>query len=413
VKRALVVAKQLRETPKHPHLVAVIAIEGDEIVEEEVEGIAASEIFFRLSLAARLRIVVDVLAGLSALHTLAGGAIVHGGILLRATFVDQNGRAKIGRSWMEKDSHAPESLLGDASAIGVRTDVYGAGVMLWEAVSGNELFGIDAPEEILKKQLACRIKKALPPPRERWASVLLPVIERALAVDPKDRYASVAEMAAALRIAVRARLMSHEDVVEEIWPAATAPKVQSGVQPAAQLASEPHVADAAPAPIAVPTPSEVIPVASVASGALGALGALGVSDAPNALDASGALDEHPSASGALAPSRAPARSRARAKIAGVALVLAAVALVVSLGGYAVRSRASSRGQASRGTAIATSDPRVVPAASPASPAVAAPAPSPIEDQERTRPTQTPAAASTAAPARKAKPKTPYYDPSTI
>ncbi len=130
--------------------------------------------------------------------------------------------------------------------------MYGAGVMLWEAITGRELFGIDAPEAIVKKQLAGRIAKAVPPAREKWASALLPVVDRALAVDPQDRYASIAELAGAMRIAVRARLMTHEDVVEEIWPAATTPKVQSGVQPA----SDPIVADAF-APLVVPTPSEV------------------------------------------------------------------------------------------------------------------------------------------------------------
>jgi hypothetical protein len=217
---------------KHPHLVAQ---------EEDVianGGIAAAEVFFRLSLAARLRIVVDVLAALSALHTISPRAIVHGGVLLRATFIDTNGCAKLGHA--DAQSYAPESLLGDAAAISARTDVYGAGVMLWEAITGHELFGIDAPEAILKKQLGGRIAKALPPAREKWAGALLPVVDRALAVNPSDRYASIAEMAAALRIAVRARLMTHEDVIEEIWPAATTPKVQSGVQPA----GEPMVAEA-------------------------------------------------------------------------------------------------------------------------------------------------------------------------
>ena len=39
-------------------------------------------------------------------------------------------------------------------------------------------------------------------------------------------------MAAALRIAVRARLMIHEDIIEEVWPAETN-KLASGTQPVA------------------------------------------------------------------------------------------------------------------------------------------------------------------------------------
>ncbi len=105
-------AERLRDAPKHPHLVMVVSAREDAIEEEDVianEGIAAAEVFFRLSLAARLRIVVDVLAALSALHTLSPRAIIHGGVLLRATFIEKNGRAKLGHayaqsSFMKKDS---------------------------------------------------------------------------------------------------------------------------------------------------------------------------------------------------------------------------------------------------------------------------------------------------------------------
>ncbi len=133
-------------------------------------------------------------------------------------------------------------LLGDEAAVDVRSDVYGAGVLLWEAINGHPLFGDARPEDIVREQLAGGIAKPHVAARDRWASAVLPVIERALAIDPKKRYATVAEMAAALRIAVRARLVTHEDVVEELWPAETKPKHTSGIVPVA----EPMIADAAP-----------------------------------------------------------------------------------------------------------------------------------------------------------------------
>ena len=373
-------AKRLRDAPKHPHLVRVISVDrvGDSwsIASESIDGVALADVFLRLSLGARLRVVVDVLAALSALHALDGGPVIHGGVLSRVAFVDKSGRTKLGCAYaqslfMKKDSYAPESLLGDQAAIGPHTDVYGAGVLLWEAITGQELFGIDAPEEIVKKQLAGRIAKALPSARDRWARVVLPVIERALRVNPGDRYVSISEMAAALRIAVRARLMIHDDIVEEIWPAATQPKVQSGVQPISPSAP-PAVAEAALQVVATPS-------------------------APIAVSTSAIV--------VLAP---PRRSRVGALAAG-AVGFFAVLVVVAVMLVHARARPVAA------HADATPDERA-PAAE------TLPATSPTVEREEVKPLEAPAASGvpTAAPppqstaGRKARtPKARAYDPSSI
>ena len=305
-------------------------------------------------------------------------------MLLRATFIDTNGRAKLGHayaqsSFMKKDSYAPESLLGDEAAIGARTDVYGAGVMLWEAITGQELFGIDAPEAIVKKQLGGRIAKALPPAREKWAGALLPVVDRALAVNPNDRYASIAEMAAALRIAVRARLMTHEDVVEEIWPAATTPKVQSGVQPAA----DPIVADATfeQAPIVVAPPS-----------------------APIAVSVDHAVAE------VRVPVVAPPH---RTRVALLGASIAAAVIVACVVASIVHVRAPRTATLHRDAAM-LDDPASAPAVAP--PEIANRADRDPERDEDVKPVQAPAAATEVKPKkeiRKPKTKSRFYDPSTI
>lgn len=254
-------AQRLRGV-KHPHLVSVLSVErigvAWSIVTEHIDGVPLEDVFFGMSLGGRLRSLVDILTALSALHVPFGQglALVHGGCLLRSSFVEKSGRTKLGFAYRSamctgKDTYAPEALLGDT--IDVRSDVYGAGVLLWEAVTGRSLFGNDPPEQVVKKQLAGRIGKALPRAADRWARSLLPVIDRALATDPTARFATIAEMAAALRIAVRARLMFHDDIVEELWPAPTVPKVASGVQPAAQAPAAPEsetriIVDPAPTP---------------------------------------------------------------------------------------------------------------------------------------------------------------------
>lgn len=261
---------------KHPHLVLVLSVErigvATSVVTEHVDGVPLEDVFFGMSLGARLRAVVDVLTALSALHVpmaQGGVPIVHAGLLRRSSFVEKSGRTKLGFAYrgamcIGKDSYAPEALLADDAAIGVRTDVYGAGVLLWEAVTGRALFGDDAPDAIVKKQLRGRIDRALPAAHDRWARSILPVIDRALATDPQQRYTTIAEMAAALRIAVRARLMFHEDIIEELWPARTVPKVASGIQPTAPAAasiaeSETRVV-AARAPDVAPVDVPAIPV---------------------------------------------------------------------------------------------------------------------------------------------------------
>jgi serine/threonine-protein kinase len=250
MERVTDLACKLRDAPPHPHVVRVISADrigtGLSVVSDFVDGVPLDDVFFGLSLGGRLRAVVDVLAALSALHAIG---VVHGGVLRGSSFVETTGRSKLGFAYRQplcirKETHAPEALLGDEAAIGPQTDVYGAGVMLWEAVTGRVLFGNEPPERVIERQLGGHIDEALPPKSDRWARPLSSIVARALEVDPKERYASAAELAAAVRIAVRARLMMHEDVVEEIWPAETKPKHTSGVVPAA-----------APA-VAIATPQE-------------------------------------------------------------------------------------------------------------------------------------------------------------
>ncbi len=401
-------ARRLHASPKHPHLVAVIAADrigsGISIVTDYVDGVPLDRVFFGMSLGARLRAVVDVLSALSALHMVPDGApVVHGGILLRSAFVEKTGRTKLGFAYREpkKESYAPEVLLGDDSAIDPRSDVYGAGVLLWEAINGDALFGDAKAEDVVREQLSGRIAKPHVPLREKWASRLVPVAERALAIDPKARYASVAEMAAALRIAVRARLMTHEDVIEDLWPAETKPKHSSGIVPVAPDArpAAPIVAEAAPQ-----TPPESASRIEIE---------VEPSIAPTSMDpsppaegaASGIVPVAPIAE--TKPRVAPAPTRRGRTFFVFALAACLVALAAAFAHFRV-SRIAARPDATPDEPVPTST-----IGAPERPAV---------EREDTRPTSAPAASGTTAPTatapqHKTKPAKrlarPSYDPSSI
>jgi len=70
-----------------------------------------------------------------------------------------------------------------------RSDIYALGVIMFEMLTGGVLFEADSP------MLALNMKLRNPAPRAPGVSAL---IYKALARDPKDRYASAADLAAAI-----------------------------------------------------------------------------------------------------------------------------------------------------------------------------------------------------------------------
>jgi serine/threonine-protein kinase len=400
-------ANRLKGARPHPHIVSVIACDrignGISIVTDFVDGMPLEEVFFAMSLGARLRAVVDVLAALSALHQ---GDMLHGGILLRSSFAEKTGKTKLGFAYrralcVKKESYAPEMLLGDEAAIDARTDVYNAGVLLWEAVNGRPLFGSATPEDVVREQLAGRIAKPHVPLRDKWASTVVPVVERALSIEPSKRYASIAEMAAALRIAVRARLMTHEDVIEELWPAETKPKHSSGVIPAVR----PVVEAKKPEPIFEPifefgpmldqeTPELTMDPEPLPEGTSSGIVHVETqtkeepppSSAPQAIMSSGVTVAAPVLS-------SPPKSR----VPFVAAMVVVISAVIAIGATLVHL---TRAQAHAPRAIVTEEP----------PRMPAPPPPPKTAEESVPPPSTAAPIQTAAPAPDATPRSGKQSP---
>jgi eukaryotic-like serine/threonine-protein kinase len=93
---------------------------------------------------------------------------------------------------------APEQVARGDARVDVRRDIWAAGVVLWEALTGRSLFRATTVEGTLH---AIRVHDVPPPSHVVWTEIdpaLDAIVTRALARDPNARFASAREMAIAL-----------------------------------------------------------------------------------------------------------------------------------------------------------------------------------------------------------------------
>ncbi|HEY4119510.1 MAG TPA: serine/threonine-protein kinase, partial [Byssovorax sp.] len=165
-------------------------------------------------LAGIVQAVGDVLAGLAAAHAIG---IVHRDLKPENVAFASSGRAKLldfgiakvtrsmpgaviprtvtGIALGTPDYMAPEQIVG--RQIDGRADLYAAGVVLFEAMTGRRPYHAKSDLEIMKRHLEAPI----PDPREKRPDLPAPlaaVIVRALAKSPLDRYGSAKAMGHAL-----------------------------------------------------------------------------------------------------------------------------------------------------------------------------------------------------------------------
>jgi serine/threonine-protein kinase len=187
------------------------------IVMEYLDGAPLAAIFKRagrIALGTLARIVGDVLGALAAAHA---KGIVHRDLKPDNVFISPSGRVTVldfGIAKLVREDRSSSTrtgaLLGTpaymspeqarSQPLDARTDLYAAGVMLYEGATGALPFVAANLFDLLK--LHVEAKPA--PPRNRNAEIpaaLEAVILRALAKDPADRFASAAEMRAALATA--------------------------------------------------------------------------------------------------------------------------------------------------------------------------------------------------------------------
>lgn len=94
---------------------------------------------------------------------------------------------------------APEQSLG--GPITPRADIYSVGIVLYELLTGERPFNATHPLQVIQMHR----EEALPAMPASVPTALQRIIEQATAKDPSHRFASAAEMAEALRRAVRPR----------------------------------------------------------------------------------------------------------------------------------------------------------------------------------------------------------------
>ncbi|WP_437851990.1 protein kinase domain-containing protein [Sorangium sp. So ce363] len=211
---------------RHPNVVATFDLVEDPLflVMEYIEGPSLHSLLRTCARAKRpvplgivLRIFLDVLAGLHAAHELTGGEgeplnLVHRDVSPQNVLVGVDGIARItdfgvaraetrlmstrGNALKGKLAYmAPEQIR--AANVDRRSDVYSAGVVLWEMLTEERLFKADNDGALLAQIL----QGAPTGPRGVVPSVpaaLDQICMRALRTDPDDRFPTAAAFAEAL-----------------------------------------------------------------------------------------------------------------------------------------------------------------------------------------------------------------------
>jgi serine/threonine-protein kinase len=204
----------------HPHVVAVYDTGEDLgrafIVMERLPGHTLATVIERgpIDQAWLKSVALDVLDALAAAHE---AGIVHRDIKPGNILLDPTGSAKVGDFGIAKSVEPLDAgltttgmLVGtpaylppervDGAAATPRSDIYGLGVVMYEALAGHKPFRGANPLEV-----AYAARHSTPPGLETVGAGVAPelaaVVSRAMAVDPSARWPTAAAMAAALRAA--------------------------------------------------------------------------------------------------------------------------------------------------------------------------------------------------------------------
>jgi serine/threonine-protein kinase len=215
---------------EHPNVLAPIQLIRSQtrlgIITQDIDGFTLSEVMRKASSrgealpqAVALRIALDVLEGVAALHALEPDATKYlfacGGLTPDSIHVGKDGRTRLldpgvagaaaalafwGHDPVALAYTAPENS-GAEPQFNPRSDVFSVGVMVWEMLAGRALFGAPTATETLEnlhKSLVPRVQRTQFVRGEPIAAAVAQVVARALQRDPQQRFGSAHDLATAL-----------------------------------------------------------------------------------------------------------------------------------------------------------------------------------------------------------------------
>ena len=173
-----------------------------------------------------LGLLLDAMRGLSALNettTESGEPFTHGEFTPLQFRVDPLGVCRLvpltTRHYVSEDEPparaalgflSPERLIGEK--VGLRGDVFSAGVLLWEALAGRRLLSTESPDLIIDRLMSQRLRAPTLPPELAWATPLKAEVERALSINQQRRFANCAEFSEVILRIAQDRVASHEEI---------------------------------------------------------------------------------------------------------------------------------------------------------------------------------------------------------
>jgi serine/threonine-protein kinase len=171
-----------------------------------------------------LRVLLDALTGLQALHAVTGRdgrSSFHSEVTPANVVVGVDGITRLIHTCRipgfcikvpgAPPYLAPEILLQEAD-VDFRADLHEVGAMLWEALTGQRLFQADKTSVIIRQLLTGALPPARPSKDKPWAAALVPIVARALSIDRAGRHPSADELRTTIEAAAAGHAASHEDV---------------------------------------------------------------------------------------------------------------------------------------------------------------------------------------------------------
>ena len=196
-----------------------LAVRGDDLFVfwDFIDGEKLAELWLSASvdvpLELALRWILDVLSGAGAVQSLRDSKqqpmhLAHGELSTATVLVGLDGIARVLHTIARRlpGAQAEAASLGylapevhNGGSHDARADVFSAGVLLWEALSGRRLFPETDAVAILERLRDAAPLPATVPDKARWAQGLVGVATKALSVSPHDRWVTPAAMAAEIR----------------------------------------------------------------------------------------------------------------------------------------------------------------------------------------------------------------------